>query len=253
MNRFIAVTVLFLLAFSAHAEGLRAMTEEWPPFNHRENGQPAGLAVEMVQAVLMESGLTAPVEYYPWNRAYAIALKTPDTLLFTMARSADREALFHWVFKVAPREIWLYRLSERTDIQVNQLDDAKNYKVGAGTDEDASTRELIKAGFVVRKNLELVHGTDLDQQNVQKLFAGRMDLLAGNPFSIAFVARDLGLEFSRLVPVLRLTGDNSPGYWVALSLNSDASLENRLRESAEKLEASGVFSLLREKYLGQGE
>jgi polar amino acid transport system substrate-binding protein len=248
LKRLILLVVYVLLAASAHAHSLRVLTEEWPPFNHLEHGQPSGLAVEMVEALFNESGIKATIEFLPWNRAYNTALDNPDILLFTLGRNADREVLFNWMFRVAPREIWLFHLSERTDIKVVVLNDARKYKIGTGPREDGSTQELLKAGFSAGENLDSVQGNDPDTKNIQKLFQNRIDLLAGNPLSLAYSCKKLGLDFNMLEPSFRLSGDDA-GYWVALSRNSDPALVNRLRASAMKLEALGVFKALREKYI----
>jgi polar amino acid transport system substrate-binding protein len=248
MKRFLFLSLLMLVATSAAAQKLRVITEEWPPFNHTENGHPSGLAVEMTQALLKDSGLSADIEFFPWNRAYAMGLKDPNTLIFTLGRNPEREARFNWLFKVSKREMWLFRLSERIDIKVENLESAKKYIVGSGTMEDVSTQELIKRGFVVGKNLDLVNGSDADKRNIAKLQAGRMDLLAANPLSLAYASKAMQMPFNRFAPVLRLSGDDA-GYWVALSLNSDSALLQKLKDSAKRLDEGGAFKALQDKYL----
>ena len=153
----ILLLAIALHGVAANANALRVITEEWPPFNYRENGQAAGLGVEMVKALLGEGGVSsvplmpAVIEFQPWNRAYATALNTPNVLLFTLGRNPDRESSFHWLFKVAPRDIWLFRLAGASTMQVNSLDDVRHARVGTGPREDGSTQALLKAVFEKKK------------------------------------------------------------------------------------------------------
>jgi len=244
----VLVLALSLLGSFAAAQGLRVVTEEWAPFNYLDKGSGAGMAVELVQAMLADAGIVASIEFLPWNRAYELAQKTPNVLIFTMGRNADREALFDWLFRIAPREIWLIKLAKKSELTLSSLEEAKKYLIGTGPKEDATTQELVKAGFVIGKNLDSVTTGDPDKTTIQKLFAKRNDLIAGNPVSLAYSAKSLGYDFSETAKVLRLSGEN-PGYWSALSLKSDPVLRKRLADSVAKLEKTGLFKSILDKYL----
>jgi polar amino acid transport system substrate-binding protein len=231
----------------AQAQTLRVVTEDWAPFNFVENGQPAGMSTEMVQALLKESGIDSSIEVLPWNRAYAEALRTPNMMIFTLGRNAERENLFEWVFKIAPREIWLYRLASRDDLAIKTLKEAHTFKLGSGPTEDASTRDLVNAGFIIGKNLDSVQAGDPDIANVQKLLRGRVDFIAANPVSIAYAARKSGVDFTQLVKVVPVNQEVA-GYWVAMNKGSTSTLVQKIEVSAHKLEKRGVFKLILEKY-----
>lgn len=237
-----------LCSSMASAQTLRVVTEQRPPMNFQENGQEKGLAVEMAKALFKESGLTAPIEFMPWNRAYSTALQTPNVLIFTIARSADREASFHWIQKVAPRETWLYGLKSRTDIRVKTLADAKAYMVGTGPSEDIQTKELLQSGFVLGENLDAIQADAPDAKNMQKLFLGRIDLLIANHLVAPYVAKQVGHRFDELVAVYPVV-TGGPGFWIALSKDSDASLLKSLTTSSRRLEERGVFKAILDKYL----
>lgn len=229
------------------AQGLRVVTEDWAPFNYVEKGQPSGLATEMVQALIKESRVNTTIEFLPWNRAYADSLRVPNVMIFTMGRNAEREALFEWVFKIAPREIWLYRLASRNDLAIKTLNDAHAFKLGSGPTEDASTRDLVHSGFIVGKNLDSVQASDPDIANLQKLLLGRVDFIAVNPVSIAFAARKSGVDMKQLTQAVPVNQEGA-GYWVAMNKGSDPALVQKLGSSARKLEKQGVFRMILDKY-----
>lgn len=244
------LAMLALLCAQAGAQPLRLLTEEWPPFNYIHQGKATGLGVEMAEALVAEAGVaSSAVEVLPWNRAYASALRDPNVLLFTLGRTEQREPLFHWITRIAPREVWFYRLAQRADIAIDSLEQAKAYRLGVGPTEDAATQELVAKGFELGKHLDSVQAADPDTLNVQKLVAGRFDLLVGNPLSVAYAARKLDIPPETMVVAYRWSL-KGPGYWLALSNKSDPQLAQRLQKAAKQLESRGSFRALREQYLG---
>ena len=205
------LAIALALGTTSQAQTLRVFTEQWPPYNYEEDGQAKGLAVEMVQALLKESGYPQEMAFLPWNRAYATALKDPNVVLFTLGRTAEREPLFDWIFQVSKREIWLFRLASRSDLQLNTLDDARPFKIGTGAMEDAKTRDLVRKGFIIGKNLDSVQSPDSERTNVEKLRLGRIDFLVATPIAVAYATRKLGMSMEILKPALRVNVDSS-GY-----------------------------------------
>lgn len=242
------VVLLWLLLSSVplHAgSSFRVVTEEWAPYNYQDNGQPAGFSVELLQAALQLLGDQPRIEFLPWNRAYLIAQKKPDVLIFTMARTPEREAQFRWVAPIRAREILLYRLSSREDIQVSTLEDAKRYKVGSNALEDASTQDLLKHGFELGKNLELITGKDV--QNIQKLKLGRIDLLPMAPLQMVASVKAAGLSVADFVPAIPLSATGGE-YWFAFSLGTADVKVNTLRQAFETLRSNGTYDAVVRKY-----
>lgn len=147
----------FLLAVCpariSQAHELQILTEELKPYNYLDEstGNPAGFAVDVVNLLLKQTGIKAAndkIKIYPWARAYKIAQKQKNTLLFTMARTSPRESLFKWVGPIAPRCIWLWKLKEREDIVIRSFEEAKNYSVG-GPIGHAATQYIESLHFKV--------------------------------------------------------------------------------------------------------
>lgn len=236
---------LLLLIQPVQAASFRVVTEDWAPFNYQDNGQPTGFSVELLQAALALLGEQPVIEFLPWNRAYLIAQKKPDVLIFTMARTPEREALFHWVSPIRAREILLYRLISREDIQLTTLEDAKRYTVGSNALEDASTQDLLKHGFELGKNLELITGKDV--QNIQKLKLGRIDLLPMAPLQMAASVKAAGLSVADFVPTIPLSATGGE-YWFAFSLGTADGKVNMLRQAFETLRSNGTYDAVVRKY-----
>nr|BFE97768.1 hypothetical protein GCM10020185_83040 [Pseudomonas brassicacearum subsp. brassicacearum] len=96
LNRLLVWGVLMFLAASAGAAEapLRIVTEELPPYNMTQNGRMTGMSTEVVQAVLKEVGMDAPIHSMPWARAYELALNESNVLIYSIVRTPAREPLF---------------------------------------------------------------------------------------------------------------------------------------------------------------
>jgi len=225
---------------------LHIVTTEFPPYSYSVHLQLTGLATEVVNATLAKSGVQAKTcEIMPWARAYKLAQTQANTLIYSIARTPDREDRFIWIGAIAPYQIKLYKLRAREDIQLRTLEDAKAYMVG-GELADVKQAYLKKQGFIEGENLRLVAD---DELNLRMLFAGRIDLLPFNEFSLPLVADQLGLDASALEPALDMP-EISYDLYMALSKTSSNALATRLQKSLQTLEQAGTLNAIQGKYLG---
>ncbi|MBN1927304.1 MAG: transporter substrate-binding domain-containing protein [Prolixibacteraceae bacterium] len=122
-------------------------TEENPPQSFSEsNGKLSGSSVEIVQAIMNETGNTIPVIVNSWSPAYEQALTVPNTLLFSTLRSEAREDLFHWIGPVC-RKSYCFFVKASGSITLSELNDAKNLQAVGVPAGWASENQLIDAGF----------------------------------------------------------------------------------------------------------
>ncbi len=235
-----------VMAQPSGAPLINIVTTEFPPYSFEQYDRPAGMATEIVLATLQRSGIAhATPLIQPWARAYQSALHKDNTLIYSIARSSEREPLFHWIGKVAPYSIYLYKLRNRRDIQVANLEEAKRYLVG-GEYEDIKQDYLKQRGFKEGKNLQLAAD---DAINLRKLFAGRIDLLPFNEISLPYMLKQEDLPVDALEPVLFLD-EISYDLYMALSRNSDTRAIAALRKALRSLEADGTLAAIQQAYMG---
>ncbi|MFD2271054.1 substrate-binding periplasmic protein [Undibacterium arcticum] len=153
-----------------------------PPLNYEEQGVVTGYSTELLQAVLQTAGLSAPISILPWARAYQTAQTQPNTIIYSIVRTAEREPLFDWIGPISKRQIFLFKLRARKDVEVSTLSDARKYRIGA-VREMAATQQLIKQGFNPEESLDLA---PTDESNVKKLFLNRVDLIVALDWSAYF-------------------------------------------------------------------
>lgn len=114
-SHLLAGCLLLLASLVTHGQqadkGLLVVTEPWPAYNTFSNDNTAdGAHALIVQRALALSGLQAQTGVYPWARAMALAQSRPNTLLFSLARTPERESKFIWIGKLSQTQQFLWRL-----------------------------------------------------------------------------------------------------------------------------------------------
>lgn len=222
-------------------QNIRIVTSEFAPFNYLENGEPKGFCTEIVQAVLKELDLAVPITTLPWARAYQLALRQENTLIYTIARTPEREALFQWVGILVIGESYLFALKSR-GIRLGSLDQARPYRIGVA-------RNGIRARFLQSKGI-----LDLDQvvnsrMNAVKLLNQRIDLWAEDELAAAHTIRQLGYEPDDILSkAFHLDLGMTPKGFLAFSLKTDPGLVSAFSETLEGLVKSKVYENLKKKY-----
>lgn len=140
---------------------------------------------------------------------------------------------------LAPREMWLYKLRIRKDIQVQTLEDAKHYVVGGY--RSAQTDYLIELGF---PHLDIVPHEKL---NIQRLLKGRVDLIPLLELTIAARLKAMGLGYDIVEQAILFDGRFD--YYLAINQKTSDALVNRLQAAFEKIKQRGAYDTLKNKYL----
>ena len=247
--RGLGVTVL-LLASLCHVCLARAaitvVTEELPPYNMTLDGKLTGIGTELVEAVMAEAGEAARIQSMPWARAYDTALNSPNVLIYSIARTPQREALFKWVGIIAPTRWFLFSLPG-TKFELKSLDDARKYQI-ATVKEDVGEQYLLQHGFEIGHNLQ---SSNKYAHNYEKLKAGRVDLWISNELNAHYLVRQAsGNQNEFAVPQLNLGDlDGASGLYLAFSRNTPDELVERFRQALNRVHADGRYDAIAAKWL----
>ena len=219
---------------------LTVVTEEYPPYNYTNSaGKLQGIATELAQLLLQRTGFKdAQIQVLPWSKAYAIALKKPNTLIFTMTRSQRREDLFHWIGNISKQNIYLYQNRSREDIVLPDLESAKKYRVGAVKNWD-STIWLTQQGVPV---LEI----DKTWLGLKMMELGSLDLTPNSELSLAYDAAKYGINPSHYMKALKIRHTTTE---FAMSKNSDPKLVSKLQKAYKKIRHNGDYQRIYDKYV----
>ncbi|MGQ5524655.1 substrate-binding periplasmic protein [Chitinimonas sp. PSY-7] len=238
-NGLFKVFIALLLSYSCIADPIQAVTDSYPPFIYLEKNQPAGIAVDVLNALFKESGLSGQIQFLPWQRAYSMGLSDkPNILVFTMSRTADRENLFKWIGPILNVRVRLYKLKNRNDISSMPLDEARNYRTGVVLGY-ASEKLLLDAGFEQGKQLDQAVN---EETNVKKFVAGRFDLICSNDFVLAEELNKIGRSFSDVESVVTL--DKPFDEYMGFSKATDDTTVLAFRAAFERLRKSGRYDAI---------
>jgi len=228
--------LLLLVCAHSHAQHIEGVTEE-SSYAYLENGKVAGVASAVVEAMLQRAGLSDyDLTLYPWARAYNMALQQPNVLIYVIARTPRRETLFHWVGELANIDYSFYRLRESMDIQVQTLQDAKNYSVGVVRD-DMRHEYLQAQGF----SKIIVSATRRD--TFKQLLNQQIQLLPMSERDAKLLCQEANIDFASLQKVYTLDA-LSTGLYMAYSSSTADDIVARSRTAFASLKAEGEVQRL---------
>ncbi|MDR3369877.1 MAG: transporter substrate-binding domain-containing protein [Rhodoferax sp.] len=228
-----------LISTVAHSQTVRAVTET-TPYTFLKGNRVVGPATEVVEKTLQTAGLTDyQFKLYPWARAYDMALKEPGVLIYLIARTPVREQQFQWAGEIMKIQYHLYRLSERTDIHVKTLADAKNYTIGVMRD-DVRQQYLQTKGFFRLA----ISAQSID--NFNKLIKRQVDLVPLTEDDASSLCAQAHFDCGGLERVLTLD-EASTGLYMAYSTSTGASIVQKTRAAFDKLKADGTVRRIMEK------
>lgn len=226
---------LMLLSINLLADPLRIFSTEFAPYSYIENEKLAGLSANVVFETLKNANIEySDIEVYPWSRSYKLVQVKKNSLIFSIARTEQRENMFLWAGKIAPYKVNLYRLRSRDDIEVTSLESAKAY-LSVGEYNDVKWQYLINQGFEENNHIFTAANPKIA---LNMLVAGRADLMPFSAFAVTQMLKENNYPEDLLVPVLTLE-DISYELYAAFNLESDETLVAAFKESLEALHQSG--------------
>jgi polar amino acid transport system substrate-binding protein len=245
---FTALTVLpAMITAKAYSQfnvlpAFHIVTSEYAPFNYLKDNRPTGFCTEIVQEILKDLHIDVPIRTLPWVRAYKKAIEQENTLIYTIARTPKREALFHWAGILVESKTYLFSMKKRV-IKLDSLDEARQYRIGA-TRGDLRAKYLISKGFL---DLDLVVNTEM---NAVKLIKNRIDLWAEDEIAAIYTVRRLGHHPETVLSKsLHLKMENTPKGYLAFSLNTNLELVEAFSKTLEKLKLDKRYDSIRRKYI----
>ncbi|WBF69103.1 transporter substrate-binding domain-containing protein [Desulfovibrio subterraneus] len=241
--------ILLLIAFFysspyANAQDLTIFFDIWPPYNYIESGKTVGISTELIETTLQNSNIKYKLVQHPFKRAILTVETTPYTMVYTVARIPQREDAFTWIGPLHPRKVYLYKLKERTDIQIANVEDIKKYHTGALS--GGSVEQFFIANGFHTSRYYLANSSE---QLVRMLFAERIDLIPGDQLDIAFLINSMEYDYSRIEVAYLL--DEEGGYYLAANKNTPHDTLEKLQKSLNKVLATGFKDEIIKKYVKQ--
>ncbi len=227
------ILILSFCFFSSATEKILVVTEEYPPYNYTDNKVVTGFSTKIVKDVLEDAGIRYDIRSMSWDAASNAALTKPNVLIYSIARSPEREDKYKWVDTVATLVIYFYKLKDNDKVTIKTLSDAAKYKTGVVNGD-------FRALFLKENNFTnlLYHSADL--VNIKKLFLGQIDIMPNEELSMNFSVQKEGLDVNKLEKVF-LIKELSTKLYMAFSLQTTDEIVEKCKNSYNKLKKSGVI------------
>ncbi|MBL4911298.1 MAG: transporter substrate-binding domain-containing protein [Alteromonadaceae bacterium] len=212
---------------------INVVTEDAYPYQYLENATIKGPASELVKRVLEEAGFKYRQHILPWARAYHYAKTKSNTLIYSIARTAEREHDFHWVGYLTQLNYYLVALNSAKFTPPVSIQSLKHLDIGT-IRKSANHHYLLTEGF---KSLHLLTSPE---QTVKMLKLGRIDLFPTDFPTFQLTCLHLMLNCREIVPVYRLE-QTSTSLYLAFSLDTDKRIVTKMRQAYKKVMKSYFY------------
>ncbi|MEE4378762.1 MAG: transporter substrate-binding domain-containing protein [Candidatus Competibacteraceae bacterium] len=235
----IGTVILGAVPANTNAATLTLLTEELPPLNYTQDGELIGFSLDVVRELQRRVGNTDAIEVVPWARGYKAALERPNTVLFSTARTQERESLFQWV---GPLVRWQYVFYKKrgSPIILNTLDDARRVRSIATYRDDAREQFLKEHGF---DNLD---SSPKLVSCARKLMEGRVDLWLDSNLTARQVMQQIGFSGDEIEPVLAF---KSNYLYIAFSRSTPSSIVQRWQLALDAMNRDQSFAAIYQRWL----
>lgn len=226
---------LFATTATADLSKLNFITEEYPPYNFKRDGELQGISVDILEAIFGLTGTDLSrrdIRVLPWARGYDTALNDPNTVLFSTTRTPSRDSLFKWVGPIARDRVTLIARRDR-HLSLDSIDalNASDYQV-AVIREDIGAQRLREAGANPGRILQAISNTSA----LRMLERGRVDLWAYSEDVAFWIIEENGLEVRDYESIFTLSESD---LYFALHLDTEDRLVETLQMALDELRERG--------------
>jgi len=223
----------------AGATDLQLLTEENPPLNFSDNGQPRGLAVDVVLEIQRRVGNTNTIEVQPWTRAYRTASTVPNVAIFIMGRTPAREDLFQWVGPVSASIASLYG-RRGSGLRIASLDDARTAERILVVRDFYTHQLLQRLGFT---NLELV---SKPETMVKMAVNGRAPLMFAANLTLLDLLEKAGAKRNDVELLYTVTSLQT---YIGFSLGTAKEIVTTWQAALDSMKRDGSYAAIYAKWL----
>jgi polar amino acid transport system substrate-binding protein len=232
--------LLLVLTFpsSGHAESLKLITENYPPYNFQEGEEISGLNTEILQATMKKAGIATSFSLLPWARALVLAEREASTCVYSAIRTPERENAYQWISPLIVDRIALFALANR-NLHLHNIEEARNYRVGSYPGSMANN-------FLRAHQIEPDEAPS-DDANLAKLELGRIDFWVASTRDEKYLARISG-RANKLAKAFIFPKVFKTKMYLACNKGISNYTVARLNAVLAELKANGTIAKILRKY-----
>jgi polar amino acid transport system substrate-binding protein len=234
----VLAALIVLGSAAAHGGEILVFANDSMPQCGLVNNKPAGLAVDILNAVTAEGGPTFKFDFsQPWARAQVAVHETPGTMIIPLTRNPEREAHYKWVARLFDNGSRLFSVGRPAPIKT--LAEAKGLGVGIMRGS-VFEQTLTKAGFT-----HLV-AVPKDELAAKMLADGKVEAWAGSELVQRYLFAKIGQDPAKLQAGPSL-GETSQ-IFIAGDLRFPDADAKAVSDGVEKLRRNGKLDAILKRY-----
>ena len=237
---------LLLLIFGAFfcanvfAQGLSIYCEDDTPLQFiGADGSLTGFTVEIVKEIQKRVGNNDEIHLVPWARGMANLNTEANSILFTMARTAERNQHYQWIGPIAETTYGFY-VRANSSLKINSLEDAKKVGLIGVYRDDVRDQFLTKQGFT---NLDRANS---NVSNFRKLMLGRNIMYADSLMGVKSLAENAGFTLADVRVAFNFL---SIQLYIAASKDTDPAIVAKWNKALDDMKKETTFLNIHKKYL----
>jgi len=250
MKKLFFIILTFLLIPQLCAEmtpdDISYYTEEYPPYNYKENGKATGFATEILLKMFEKLNVSKTVNdisVVPWARGYNDVQRKSNVCLFTMTKTPERVEKhgFRWVGPIAGTGSVLFAPKSKK-YKINSVEDIKKYRICA-IREDVAEQNVVNLGY----SFDNVDRSSNPISIIKKILSNRCELWAYGRIAGQWVLKINNYKSDDFEIVYNLT-ENQYLYY-AFNQRTPDSVVIPLQKTFDTLKETGIVDQIISKYL----
>ncbi|MDZ7750054.1 MAG: transporter substrate-binding domain-containing protein [Halofilum sp. (in: g-proteobacteria)] len=228
-----------LLSTPASAREVVLCTLNWEPY-YGENLPRDGFFTEIVRTAFQRAGHSVTVEFMPWARAMLEVKQGDRDVLLGAYYNEERAQTYIASDPIYTDEVGLVALDSLGRSRFDSLRGFTDYTIGYG--RGYSVNEAFDNADYLDKEPE-----ESQVLNLRKLYAGRIDMIAGSFASIRYLANGEGHDVDRLVFLEPPLNENTLHIMVSRAIEDGEALLADFHEGLAGIRADGTYERILEE------
>lgn len=222
----------------ALAAELHLYTEEYRPLSYIENGTLTGMAVDVVECLVEQTGQAARIELLPWTRGYHQAQREANVGIFAMVRTPEREALFQWVGPIAQGHTSFYQ-RRGAGLKIRGLKDLERFTTLV------VPKQWYSYDYLRGRGMNNLYGVPTPQHMVKMFKYGRIKLLVANSLTLDDMLAQQGMGRDDVELLFTFMANNS---YIGFSTRTDPALVARWQQALTQLARDGSLQRIHQRW-----
>lgn len=235
------IFIFYLLPTYAQADEIKVVTEYLSPYQIKnKDGSLGGFSTDVVNALFKEANKKPKIIVMPWARAFEVAKSEKNVMIFSIARTKERNNQFHWLGSLTKDKLYFWGLKDNFLKPINNIEYLKEYKV-------ATSRNSNVDKYLTNLKFNNIYRLFKENQNILMLYNHRADLIVSTESTLKNKSKILGIDFNQAVKVSEII-DLSNDLNIAINLHSDPELILKFQQAYSEIKSQGIIEALKQKW-----